>query len=229
MHSAELVLHVYEEIAEHYQQSGNAEQRDIFLVLAADAAFAAGHAELAEQLRLRLLTLNPYHILRPYASFAEALQSSDIQLYIEDLLRRHPPEQAPQLLEDLKARRNATASRDLLFAEFAPQVDNGDLRVFQQYDESLTPPAPAKKPAPPAETPRRAPAPVPTLPVNMTPAVPWLRSDPPTYQTGPETPEDAGGDAPDLLDTLAAYALFGLVGLLAAALLGYTLVVPLLK
>src|SRR5262245_63709284 len=95
--------HVYEELARRCERQQNARQRDIFLVLAADAALAAGRADDAERLRLHLLFLSPHSLLRPYASFADALQARDIQDYIADLRRLHPPEQAEQLLRDESA------------------------------------------------------------------------------------------------------------------------------
>jgi hypothetical protein len=90
---------LYEELALRYDLRQEARQRDIFLVLAADAALAAGHIDDAEGLRLRLLQLSPHNLLRPYASLTEALQSRDIQDYVAGLRNQFPPEQAETLLQ----------------------------------------------------------------------------------------------------------------------------------
>src|SRR5688500_1672000 len=89
---------LYEKLALHYDRQQQFRQRDIFLVLAADAAFAAGNVDEAEGLRVRLLQLSPTSLLRPYASWTEALQSRDIQDYVADLRKQYPPEQAELLL-----------------------------------------------------------------------------------------------------------------------------------
>src|SRR5262245_28940382 len=96
--NAEPLHRLYEELAQRSQRALEAPQRDMFYVLAADAALAAGRAEEAERLRQRLLQVNPHSLLRPYASFAEALQSSDIQDYVGELRRLFPPLQAEKML-----------------------------------------------------------------------------------------------------------------------------------
>ena len=99
--------HDYEELAARCDRQQEARQRDIFLVLAADAALAAGHPEEAERLRWRLLQLSPHSLLRPYASFAAALQARDIQDYIADLRRLFPPEQAEKMLRTANGKNSA--------------------------------------------------------------------------------------------------------------------------
>ncbi len=91
---------VYEQLALRHEQKQEPRQRDIFLVLAADAALAAGRAQDAERLRNRLLELSPHSMLRPYPSFADALQSRDIQDYVAGLRRQFPPEQAARMLHE---------------------------------------------------------------------------------------------------------------------------------
>src|SRR5205085_11918442 len=73
------------------------------LVLAADAALAAGSGDEAERLRLRLLQLNPHHMLKPYSSFAQALEAPDVSTYVRDLRQNYPPEVAEGLLRMLPA------------------------------------------------------------------------------------------------------------------------------
>jgi hypothetical protein len=76
--------------------------RDRFLLLGATALLSSGQREEAEKLRLRLLELNPSHLLKPFASLAEALKSRDIVDYIDGLRRSYPPQTAEQLLESLE-------------------------------------------------------------------------------------------------------------------------------
>src|SRR5437660_11584317 len=90
---------VYERLAEWYDREGQPKLRDWFLVLAADAAHSAGQPAEAERLRGRLLQRNPHHLLKPFASFAEALRSPDVQGYVADLRRTYPPAAAEQLLK----------------------------------------------------------------------------------------------------------------------------------
>jgi hypothetical protein len=90
--------------------------RDRFLLLGAAALLSSGRREEAEKLRLRLLELNPSHLLKPFASLSEALKSRDIVDYIEGLRRSYPPQTAEQLLESFKGEQagragpNTTAS-----------------------------------------------------------------------------------------------------------------------
>ncbi|HLJ93825.1 MAG TPA: hypothetical protein VKU02_11620 [Gemmataceae bacterium] len=102
MPSAEQVTRIYRELAEDYGRQGQAQMRDRFLVLAADAALAAGQQDEAERLRGRLLQHNPHHLLKPYSSFAEAMKSADVQNYVTALRRNHPYEKAENLLEGLR-------------------------------------------------------------------------------------------------------------------------------
>ncbi len=81
----------YEAQADMHERQNNAGRRDVYLVLAADAAWSLGQPEQAERLRRRLLRANPHHLLRPYTSFAEALEAPDVQMFLDDLRRQHPP------------------------------------------------------------------------------------------------------------------------------------------
>ncbi|HMF19726.1 MAG TPA: hypothetical protein VKE98_21150 [Gemmataceae bacterium] len=94
----ERTIQIYEDLADHFGRQKDARQRDIFLVLAADAAYALGHPDHAERLRLRLLQGSPHSLLKPYSSFGEARKSSDIQLFLEDLRSQYPPEAAEKLI-----------------------------------------------------------------------------------------------------------------------------------
>ena len=102
-------LQVYKELADWYERQGQAAMRDRFLILAAEAAFSAGNREEAERLRQRLLQGNPHHMLKPFSSFAQALQSTNIQIYIHDLQANYPPQTAEALLQDLRSGTSPTA------------------------------------------------------------------------------------------------------------------------
>ncbi len=92
-------LQVYKELADWYERQGQAAMRDRFLILAAEAAFSAGKTDEAERLRQRLLQANPHHMLKPFSTFAQALQSSNIQIYIHDLQTNYPIDKAQRLLQ----------------------------------------------------------------------------------------------------------------------------------
>jgi len=221
MPGADLTQHLYEEIAELYQLTGDADQRDVFLVLAADAAFNSGYPEIAEQIRLRLLTLNPHHLFRPYTTFTEALQSADIQSYIEDLVRRFPPATAQTLLADLKDREAAVAAREELFGAPA-DGDVSDLRVFQQFDDALPATTPTPRQAQATDGARRLPVAKPGLPVSLSPPAPWLRLD-------AEATTDTGVDPQEMIGNWIALGLFVLAVLLAGLLFTYAILLPILR
>jgi hypothetical protein len=123
---------LYLELSDYYDQRGEAQSRDRFLVLAADAAMTAGDREEAERLRQRLLSLNPHHLLKPFTSFEDALKSRDVSDYINALRRRHPADQVATLVESTV---RSQANR-------APQADaTPHLHV---------PPPPAARPEPTA-------------------------------------------------------------------------------
>jgi hypothetical protein len=95
-------VQVYKDLSDGYQGRGEPAMRDRFLVLAADAALRAGRADESERLRLRLLKLNPHHMLKPYLSFTQAMQAPDVQTYVGDLRLNYPPEVAVVLLNSLR-------------------------------------------------------------------------------------------------------------------------------
>ncbi|MHB1423695.1 MAG: hypothetical protein ACYC3I_10980 [Gemmataceae bacterium] len=95
-------MQVYKDLADWYERQGQAAMRDRFLILAAEAAFSAGKRDEAERLRQRLLQGNPHHMLKPFNSFAQALQSTNVQIYVHDLQVNYPPETAERLLQDLR-------------------------------------------------------------------------------------------------------------------------------
>lgn len=98
MAATEVSWRVYEQLADLCAQHQEAGRRDLFLLLAADAALAQGQAEVAERCRRRLLQVSPHNLLRPFHSLSEALLSDDVQDYLADLRRQYPLAQAAQLL-----------------------------------------------------------------------------------------------------------------------------------
>lgn len=99
MQTAESVQpRLYEELANHFAHQGESRQRDQCLVLAADAALTAGQPAEAERLRKRLLLTNPHHMLRPYFSFTEAMESNDVRAFVADLRKQWPPQTVAKML-----------------------------------------------------------------------------------------------------------------------------------
>jgi hypothetical protein len=99
MQTVESLPSMYEDLANHFARQGESRQRDQCLVLAADAAHRAGMTQEAERLRKRLLLTNPHHLLRPYTSMGEAMQSSDVRDYVLDLRKQWPPENVEKMLK----------------------------------------------------------------------------------------------------------------------------------
>ncbi len=152
MPSADQPVQTYRQLAEHYNEQGEAQLRDRFLILAADAAFTIGRRDEAESLCGRLLQHNPHHMLKPYASFAEALKSVDVRNYVAALRRTHPQDKSRQLLETLQP--NAGAQE--LQPDLQRSTDNESsqspevLQVYCLHDDE-----PEAKPQP--HQPRSAP------------------------------------------------------------------------
>ncbi len=102
MDPRENLLRVYRELADWYEKQRQPQMRDRFLMLAADAALAAGRPDEAERFRIRLLKVNPHHMVKPYASFAEALKAPDVLTYVKDLRVNYPADVAEDLLRTLQ-------------------------------------------------------------------------------------------------------------------------------
>jgi hypothetical protein len=93
---------LYARLAAEHEQRSRLQERDRFLVLAADAAQSAGQADEAERLRQELLSKNPHHLLKPYKTFTDALRSPDIMTYIQQLRRNYSVEKAEKLLHGIR-------------------------------------------------------------------------------------------------------------------------------
>jgi hypothetical protein len=247
-------LQVYKELADWYERQGQSAMRDRFLVLAAEAAFSSGNPEEAERLRQRLLQGNPHHMLKPFSSFAQALQSTNIQVYIHDLQANYPPQTAETLLQDLRSG-GAPAppvanEEETLMGIGPPRINpiieirdeptlplgptNEPLKVYSLRDEPK-PATPPGAPAKPAQTNRPAPPPSPS-PAGKTKNKGVPPGNPPTRpRTQPILPRAAApaAIAPPPPETALAGAwlpliLFGMTVTAGIALAVYTLARPFL-
>ncbi|HEY7425582.1 MAG TPA: hypothetical protein VH682_15225 [Gemmataceae bacterium] len=231
-------LQVYKELADWYERQGQAAMRDRFLILAAEAAFSAGKADEAERLRQRLLQGNPHHMLKPFGSFAQALQSSNVQIYVHDLQVNYPPETAENLLQNLRSGTDSTTA----VPQTAPLIEIRDeptlplggageaLKVYPLREEPASPatpppanPTPLNRPAsrkqPTALPPTR---PQPAVPVSSIPARPSRPAAAPIPPPPPPPEPAAPGGA------WLALLLFGMTVTAGAALAVYTLARPFL-
>jgi hypothetical protein len=206
-------VRIYRELAEQCDQRGEAQSRDRYLVLAADAAQQAGDQAEAERLRQRLLQVNPHHLLKPFSSFGQALQSRDVSDYIKALRRRHPVDQAATLLQTMPAAKPVeqpvaappAAAPRIAAPAIQKQAAAEFFRIQQPLDSAPTqlrqrpsPPAPGPAAAsnagrlrtPPAEPPRSAPRSLPPLPLPAQPQRPAESSPfrPPPRVAPPSVP-----------------------------------------
>lgn len=195
---------VYRKLADWYDRQSAPQLRDRFLVLAADAAFAAGHADEAEAIRLRLLQVSPHHMLKPFGSVAEALRSPDVQSYLNDLRQGYPLPTAASLLESLETGSGGSGLK-------RPHPTDGDFSLplsdAEAEEETLKFQPPPEAPAPPprpmpvkkeAPSPRPAPKPVvsePYQPIvrNWYPLQP--KDETRERQQGPDTGDEAKSGA----------------------------------
>lgn len=170
MAAADKSVRTYQELASCYEQIGEPQVRDRFLVLAAEAALNAGNVEQAESIRGRLLQLNPHHLLKPYASLSQAMQSPDVKTYVDGLRRTYPRENAEQMLESI---RSGAAAKKPVAADGSPTFP-----PFQQMDAGRAESARPKRETPsarPVSAPRAEATPVPppaSPPVLQPPAAP---------------------------------------------------------
>lgn len=146
---------LYLQLAHEHEKRGRAQERDRFMLLAADAAYHAGHSGEADRIRLNLLNKNPHHLLKPFAHMSEALRSPDISAYLDQLRHSFPPEKVTQLLRELREEMIVTLRGDEnLDEEFQLPLD----LETKLRRETATPPStrPLPPPAPPAAVPTPA-------------------------------------------------------------------------
>lgn len=184
MTAANHALELYQQLAGWYEKQGQAQMRDRFWVLAADAALTAKDPEAAERFRMRLLQQNPHHLLKPYASFAEAMKVPDVQTYVADLRRSYPPEMAEHLLESARAEGEPaplTAEPDLPGLEPLPEEPEV-LQFYRVHGDLEEIPEPVKQ--------RQAPVAGPVVPPSAAPAPIPLAPEPPARKP-PTSPSPA--------------------------------------
>lgn len=237
-------LQVYKELADWYERRGQAAMRDRFLILAAESAFSAGNAHEAEQLRQRLLHGNPHHMLKPFNSFAQALESKNIQIYIRDLQVNYPPETAEDLLRDLQSGdspaepaiaegetmlvpgpgiRPVIEMHDDSTLPLAPVTEPFQVYPLRSETDTAVPIAPPTKPAAPKQSSPRKEAPAPTVNPPPRPRPQPMRTAPPPSVASlppPEPSVPAGAWLP--------LVLFGMIVTAGVALAFYTLARPFL-
>ena len=169
------------------------------------------------QLRGVLLEHNPHHLLKPYASLAQALKFSDIRNYIAALRRSHPYERAEQLLTTL----SGSEAEEQVVKGNGRLAGADELKVFRAHEE---PPASAP---PRLDKAKAQPRPVPAA---VRPAKPpeifALRPEPllpstPVHESVTDS-EDRDGVGSVWIST-ALFALLIVLGILLAA---YTFVRP---
>jgi hypothetical protein len=221
MANAEKAIRVYQELARGYNTQGQDQVRDRFLVLAADAALGGGRPDQAEQIREQLLDLNPHHLLKPFTTLSQALQSVDVQNYVEGLRRTYPLENAEQMLQQMRQEGEPPMT-------LAPLPESAPPRAPQP--PTPRPPEPPPKPSAPIplrpveEAKPPAPAPVQPIPFAPEPAPsPAKPAAPPSSKTSVAKPRRSQAEGNWL-----ATALFTLVLTAALALVVYTLIRPFL-
>jgi hypothetical protein len=220
---------IYKELADWHERQRQAHLRDRFLVLAADSALAAGRYDEAERLRTHLLQRSPHHLLRPFASFADAMRSPDVQNYVNELRRSYPPGTAEDLLQKVtghvppqppaRPTRALPPTAPVLDLDAPPDpppaAEPGPepLKVYRVQDEAET--DRGSRPAPPPPRPSRPHA----------ARLPLLDPVPPR----PPRAEDAPGDADDVATgSWLSLGLFVLTLAAGLALAGYSLLGPFL-
>ncbi len=242
-------LQVYRELADWYERQGAAAMRDRFLILAGEAAYSAGNPDEAERLRQRLLQGNPHHMLKPFSSFAQALQSTNIQTYIHDLQVNYPMETAENLLRTLRdgapsAPPNSSGNSTLgVVPQTAPLIEIRDeptlpmepLKVYSLREEPqrTTVPTPPIKPTHLNRPAARKPVVVPLERPSLEAPMPRSQSAParPPRPTALPTPIPSLLPPPEPSAPAGlwlTHLLLGMTVTAGAALVVYTLVRPFL-
>ena len=200
MEAASDRLIVYRELADHYDRLGQVSMRDRFLMLAADSALEDGQPGEADRLRQRLLATSRHHMLRPYASFAEAARAPDVDTYLRDLRANYPLDEARDLLDTLRAGQSAasppapraqhippTAPLLDLDAPAAPRREAGPIPLRADDPDPAVPARPWAQPLPGRRAAPRPPVAMPVArPIDSTPApAPVAMAQPTHRKPGP--------------------------------------------
>ena len=211
MTTPENLVVIYKELADVHQPPGPAANARPLPRPGGGRGAGAGRPAEADLLLARLLRSNPHHMLRPFASFAEAMASPDIHNYVGEL--RHPPAgtgrgrvRRPARLCARPRRRDrpapAPCRRRLpswTTTRRPPSRPSAEpLKVYRVQDEAESPTAPAPPCAPrPAAT--RPPAPPPKSPPQVPRPGPRARNStsrlPPCPRRRPLKPKTPPGEA----------------------------------
>jgi hypothetical protein len=185
---------LYSDLADGYAERGQPQFRDRFLVLASAVALAEGDAAAAEHYRQRLLAANPHHLLKPYTSFARAMQTPDVQTYVNDLRHNYPADVAKGLLRSLQEfnepdDRQIPVTAPLIRLDGGPDLlmddENEPLKIFSLRDD---PPSGV----PPTLPPNRFPASSPVAqPLQAVPPTMYDVDPPPVLPQPPPPPRPA--------------------------------------
>jgi hypothetical protein len=241
MDPRENLLRVYKELADWYERQRQPPMRDRFLVLAADAALAANRPDEAERLRSRLLQVNPHHMLKPYASFAQALKAPDVQTYVKDLRVNYPANVAEDLLRTLQDKDKRPASAVPSAASSVPVASDDLFLNSKEVHHDLAPTAPLGAlatpynlvPLRPDSRPQTLPLqgavparPAPHVPPRREPVRPHSPLPPPLpFAAGP-APVRTTAEPPAAGGSWLTVLLFLVVLAAAAALAGFTFLRP---
>ena len=171
MDPRENLLRIYRELADWYERQHQPQMRDRFLVLAADAALTAGRPDEAESLRLRLLKVNPHHMLKPFGSYAQALKTPDVLTYVKDLRVNYPANVAEDLLRTLQVEAKPAAAPPVPLLEKELFVDEKPPEPARPAPANphLPQTIPLQGPIPAAPRRTRSPSPSPPGPVAARP------------------------------------------------------------
>jgi hypothetical protein len=222
MASGDKIVRTYEELADHYDRKGDAPVRDRFLVQAADAALNAGQPQVAERLRARLLKLNPHHLLKPFASYAEAARAPDIQSYVAGLRRNYPYDAALGLLDSLRLNEmSQPPAKAPAAARPREQAAERDVLPVYRLQDADADRRPASAPQPSAAN-RPAPRPMPA-PAQPIRPYPLVQDDAP--RAGSRQPADDDGPPAGAWFCTVLFTLTLVAGLALAA---YTFASPFL-
>jgi hypothetical protein len=241
MSSADL----YQQLAAAYHGEGKFPERDRFLVLAMDAAHATGQDDLSEEIRHRLLEHNPNHLIKPYGSSAEALQSPNFANYLGQLRKNFPPAKAQALLNDLGKTmprpRGTMLAPEARFPDAEPVHEPPPARppVDVEVRHRAPPSAPvftytkdppvARPPLPPVQDPlAHIPAPQGRQKIMDT-TFRLAPQEPPAPLGGGPRPARAATEMYSASGAMIGNTLFLLLFALSLAVLGYFFVWPLLK
>jgi hypothetical protein len=201
-----------------------------------------------------LLQQNPHHLLKPYASFTEAMKAPDVQSYVGDLRRSYSPETAEHLLESLRSQAGdapsaAPGPRPMVSQPVPPPPQSAKeapevlqfFRIHQELEETAPDPAGARQvpvtralPKPTAAltppAPRKAGS-NPLMPKGAEKKAPRSPSVSP-FATEPIPPAATRGSTRDEQDLATGFwvssTLFGVLLLAGLALAAYTLARPFL-